>query len=405
MSGPSGSPLPGTPQPPPSGLFYRGPPPPPPQFQDMSEPFMDPGLELEDMEDANQQRYGSLLAAVVVLGLLILAAIIGLYIFTGIEMNRIKNTVNDNEDEIEKIWKFLIKNDRQDDKDLEKLEKWVFLLLWKTSKIQDELDAVKNCTEQIKEELNNITDCSEIERDVEDILNCTQIIKEELVDLDGEVNTVKRRVDEVLECTEIIKTNLTTINDEVDTVNNHLNRMSKLPLARVICGALENIELPASVNVLISSNMDATPQFPITSVDYNVDEGAIVFTAPNINPTEQVILHVQARVLVSNIQDSGNTFALIMSRSENCTFGDCDDGIYSTTAEYNDGVSGFGANKLWMELNTKINVDGSGIRLYFFMRSNQGGGVIRAGDNDASQCASLWLSFEALAPIFVDANP
>lgn len=375
--------------------------------QSMRQPMLNPDWreELDAYDSYNQKRYKSLLTAIVILGLLILGGIIAGFIVVGLEVRSIKNTVESTQDEVNSIWKFLKINDKRDDRDIEKLEKWVSLLIWKVGKLQEQLDVIQNCTEQIKVEVNNITDCSEIEQDVEDILNCTLLIKDDLVDLDGEVNTVKRRVDEVFECTEIIKTNLTTINDEVDVVNNHLNRMSKLPLARIICGTLEDIDLPTSVNVLISANMDATPQFPITSVDYNVDEGAIVFTAPNIATTEQVILHVQARVLVSDIEDSPSTFAFIMSRSENCTFGDCDDGIYSTTAEYIENVSGFGTNKLWVELNTKINVDGSGIRLYFFMRSNQGGGTIRAGDNDASQCASLWLSFEALAPTFVDANP
>jgi len=196
------------------------------------------------------------------------------------------------------------------------------------------------------------------------------------------------------------------VKKKVRHLKNDIGALQQFPLSRVLCGASSTINLPATTNVLISANLATSDQFPSTSVGYSSNTGEISIRSPTLESGEQVIIHIQARVLISEAggphANESSTYSLIMSTSGSCDFGDCDSGVYSTTGRYQTSNQLFGDNIYWLELNTKISVSGSDSSFFFFfLRSNTGNGVINTVSSDAANCASLWFSLQALTPSFV----
>ena len=349
--------------------------------------------EIDVLEERNQSRYSSLLAATVILGLMIIAGIVVGFIIVGLQVHDTNNRVKNIQDEVNDVWSFLKKSNKEfnhdDDSykyDFRKIQKLLEEVLWCTNKIKYQIVDVKNCTEHIKREVNDVKNCTtQIKEEVEEVKECTEHIKEE--------------VEEVKECTDTIKSGVSNVTDSVNT-------LAKLPLSRILCHPQSNIDLPMETNVLISANLTDTEMFPTKSIGYNINSGEIKIRPPNIELHEQVIFHIQVRVLISEAGGSSSqedgTYSLILSRSSDCVFGDCQDGIYSTTSRYLVDTATSGDALLWIELNTKINVDGSGATFYVFLRSNTGNGIINIDSNDASACATLWISLEALAPTFIN---
>lgn len=369
---PSGIPLPGTVRP--RVVVQRSP---QPQYMYPHQEPLVRKSELHELEERNQNRYSSLMAAVVILGLLIIGGIIAGFIIIGLQTRNSNSNDGHSSSFDDDIERQLAKLEAWQKKEFEQIN-------IKLYKIFQEVWDVKECTLKLKKEVSGL------ENTTDAIKECTVIIKEE--------------VEDVKNCTLQIKDELNQVDDRTQTIKQDTQRMSLLPIALLVCAPEELVNLTKNTNMLISNNLADRDEVPSTSTQYNKNSGEIRIRPPNLGTKENVPINIQVRVLITEAggpdgtQDS--TYELILSTSPNCTVGDCDAGIYSTSQEYVQTNPQFGNNKLWMELNTNINVQGSETAFYVFMRSVTGNGLILPGSNDASPCATLRISIEALTPIF-----
>lgn len=411
MSEGRGIPLPGS-EPPPSGppppsrslsfvqqrqpLLMGQPPPsvaPQPQVMwtrkksDLEEDIM---AEFYELDDRNQRRYNSILAAVIILGLLIIGGVVAGFIIVGLEVRDTRNRVKDIEHEVDSIWNAVGHNsnnhghckpcDCKNNETDKKLYAWISKLEYSIKAIKQKLVDIQNCTDQIKSE-------------IVDVRNCTEQIKDDVIEVNSRTIQIKRDVDEVSECTDQIKGNV--------------SRMSLLPASALLCEPANELRLPALTNVLISANLTSSSRFVRTSVGYNANIGEVFFRPPNLNTTQNLPIKLQIQVLISEAggpnDDTDGTYVLTVSTSPNCQYGPgmCVDGIFSTTSRYLTTNKKFGEGNLIMTLNKVANVQGNkNVRFFVFLRSNNGNGFIATGTNSTSACASLSITVEPLTPIF-----
>lgn len=347
--------------------------------------------ELTELESRNQNRYCSLVTTVIILNLLVIGGIVAGFIILGLQTRDIRNDVSD----IKHLLDGSSDSEIDDDsiKLLYKKLHAIFEEVWDTNRcakeikkqlvdVKNDTDSILNCTEQLKDEFGLV------KNDTTDILNCTEQLKENVAVVNSRTVLIRQEVEDVSSCTEQIKEDL----------NNFPPR--PLPISRVLCDPLQDIELPQDVNKLISTNLTNTEMFATTSVGYNPNSGAIIIRTPFINTTEVAVVQLQVRVLIRQIEED-STFSLILSTSANCNFGDCADGFYSTTRRFDMEQPEFSESGLWMQLSTKLPVQ-TEQRYFVFLRSNTGSGKIFGDDtDDSTACAALYISIEPVAPLFL----
>lgn len=290
------------------------------QQQPLMSPISESSIrrQFEELEKRNTENFHGILAAVIVLGLLIIIGLVVGFVIVGLQSRDISKV----KDEVGDIW--------------------------------NTLDDVKDCTEQIKDDINDLID---------NVGNITMAI-EEIVD---------------------------------DALDDFFPR--PLPASRVLCAHANDIDLPNTVNVLISSNLTNTNMFTTSSIGYNVNTGAITVRTPEIESNQVVVVNFQIRVLIRDI-DTGTTFSLILSTSSNCEAGNCPNGFYSTLSRFDDNNPLFSETAQWIELNTNIAIDTTQ-RFFVFLRSDSGSGTVFGTEtDDSTACAALYISVQAMTPMF-----
>ena len=232
-------------------------------------------------------------------------------------------------------------------------------------------------------------------------------IKSEVEDVWSSNRQIKNEVWEVKECTEQIKANFSEFEanftmDVEEAVMTVLDDFfpQPLPVSRILCDHNGNIDLPASTNVLISSNLTNTDMFTTTSTGYDADTGQILIQSPQITDDQVVIVQFQVRVFISSIDEDG-TYSLILSTSDDCEFNNCPNGFYSTTVRFLVDSPEFSENGIWIELNTKIPIQ-TEQTYYVFLRSNSGSGIVIGSESgDLTACSALYISIEPVTSMFL----
>lgn len=347
-------------------LLYGQPPPPQPQvmqlphYRTKSDLETDVQEQFDELEDRNQQRYHSILAAVVILGLLIIAGVVVGFVIVGLEVRDTRNRVKSIQHEVNSIWESLGGGGGA-----------------KKSSSSD--DHKKHDSKSEDEDYKSYL----YKKSFHDWMH----------KLEYSVKDIKSQLDDIQNCTEDIKTNV--------------SRSSKLPASALLCEPQQEIRLPAATNVLISANLTSRNRFVRTSVGYNPVNGEVIFRPPNLNTTENLSIKLQIQVVINeaggvNDTDTG-TYVLTVSTSPTCEFGvnKCTDGIFWTSRVYKASEPEFGGNILIMNLDKIANVQGNtDVRFFVFLRSNSGNGVILPTTASTPPCAMLSITVEPLTPVF-----
>lgn len=334
--------------------------------QDIQEQF-------DELEDRNQQRYHSVIAAVVIMGLLIIAGVVAGFIIVGLEVRDTRNRVKSIEHEVDSIWESLGGGSGSSNH--------------KKSSGSDHHHHHHKKHSDSKSKSSDNED--------EDYKN--YLYKKSFYDwmqkLEYSVKDIKGQLNEIQNCTEDIKTNV--------------SRSSKLPASALLCQPQQEIRLPALTNVLISANLTSRNRFVRTSVGYSPVTGEVIFRPPNLNTTENLPIKIQIQVVINeaggvNDTDDG-TYVLTVSTSPTCEYGVnmCPDGIFWTSSFYKTSEPRFGGNVLIMNLDKVANVQGNAdVRFFVFLRSNGGNGVILPSTAATPPCAMLSITVEPLTPTF-----
>lgn len=292
--------------------------------------------QFEELREENSERFTSLIAAVITLGILAIIGLIVGFIIIGIQGNNTYNRVKDIDSEVEDVWS-------------------------SNSRIELELAAVKSCTEQIKE-------------DIADLQNNTNLTM-----------TIEQIV--------------------IEALNTFFP--PPLPISGYLCAIANQIDLPNSENVLISANLTNLnlPDFPMAGVSYNSESGRI--NIANTLPNNQAVsVQIKIRALINQAGgEDGNeqsTYSLIMSEDRDCEFEDCPRGFYSTIAHFDPNCLQFSDNDILIEIDQIFTIQSDdNFRFFVFIRSNNGNGrVLSSESGDATPCSAFSISIQSVAPSF-----